>query len=92
MNEETLKTLALCSIFVFLFGASGFLVASIINAANVYINSLTVEMYYIWVKSMFSGKYLPYYLITGILFAGIALLIVYLWSPTDSTKRGIATN
>jgi hypothetical protein len=92
MNEETFKTLASCSIFVFLFGTSGFLVASIVNATKVYVKSRGVAMYSIWVKTqMFSGTFLTYYLFAGILFAGVALFIVYLWSPTDSTKRGIVT-
>lgn len=92
MNEETLKTLGSCFIFVFLFGASGFLVATIVNAIKVYVESRAVEMYYIWVKTqMFSGTFLPYYLLAGILFAGVALFIVYLESPTDSTEKGILT-
>jgi hypothetical protein len=86
MNMETVETLGLCSIFVFLFGVSGFIVAALVNAATVYANSDTVEMYYRWVKTqMFSGTYLPYSLLAGILFAGIGLFVIYLSSPTDST-------
>jgi hypothetical protein len=86
MNQETVETLGLCSIFVFLFGVAGFIVASLVTAATVYVNSRTVEIYYNWVKTqMFSGTYLPYYLLTGILFAGLGLFIIYLSSPTDST-------
>lgn len=86
MNEEIVETLGLCSIFVFFFGISGFIVASLVNAATVYVNSPSVEMYYNWVKNqMFSGTYLPYYILAGILFAGVGLVFIYLWIPTDST-------
>jgi hypothetical protein len=78
MNEETIKTFVLCAFFVFFFGALGFLVASIINAVKIYIESLAVEMYYIWVETkMFATSYLLYYLLGGFLFSVVALFFIH---------------
>lgn len=86
MNEENIKTFSMCAFFVFLFCALGFLIASIVNIAKVYIETYVVEAYYAWVKiQMFASKYLPYYLLTGILFACVGLFIIYSWNFTDST-------
>lgn len=86
MNIETLKTLSLCSFFVFLFGALGFLVAFILNAVTFYIEAPTNEMYQTLVETqIFSITYIPYYLLTSALFAGLGLLIVYRWTHSHST-------
>lgn len=80
MNEETLKTLSLQSFFVFLFGAIGFLVAIILNVTIFYAKTDSVDMYVFLVHTqIFAIKYIPYYLLVSVLFAGLKLLIVYMW-------------
>jgi hypothetical protein len=78
MNEESIITFSLCAFIVFLFGAAGFVIFSILTAANVYINSSVAEIYYNWAKNqMFSATYFPYYLLISVLFAGIGIFLIY---------------
>jgi cell division protein FtsX len=78
MNEESIITFSLCAFIVFLFGAVGFLISSILTAANVSINSSVVEIYYNWVETqMFSATYFPYYLLISVLFAVIGIFLIY---------------
>jgi len=85
MNEETPKTLSLCSFFVFLFGALGFLGAIILNAAIFYIEAPTIKMYESLVETeILTIKYIPYYLLVSVLFAGLGLLILYVWRHPNS--------
>ena len=86
MNMETLKTVSLCSFFVFLFGALGFLVAIFLNAVTFYIEAPTPDMYETMVQTeILAIKYIPYYLLTSVLFAGLGLFIVYMWAHPSST-------
>jgi H+/Cl- antiporter ClcA len=86
MNGETLKTLSLCSFFVFLFGVLGFLVAIILNAAIFYVETRTTDMYVALVQSeILAVTYIPYYLLTAVLFAVLGLLIIYRWKHSSST-------
>lgn len=84
MNKEILKKFSMCFFFVMLFGALGFLVASIVNVAKVYIEISVVEVYYTWVETqIFAPKYFPYYALTGGLFACVGLILIYMWSRTE---------
>jgi len=86
MNMESLKTLSLCSFFVFLFGALGFLVSIILNALIFYIKTPSVDTYEILVHNeILAIKYIPYYLLISVLFAGLGLFIVYMWRHPNST-------
>ncbi len=86
MNEETLKTLSLCSFFVFLFGALGFLVAIILNAVIFYSEAPSSKIYETLVQTeILAITYIPYYLLTSVLFAGLGLFIVYMWAHPHST-------
>ena len=86
MNEETLKTLSLCSFFVFLFGALGFLVAIILNALIFYIEAPSSDIYETLVQTeILAITYIPYYLLTSALFAGLGLFIIYRWKHPHST-------
>jgi hypothetical protein len=86
MDGETLKTLSFCSLFVFLFGALGFVVGIILNAITFYVETTTNQTYTFLVKSkIFAATYIPYYLLTAVLFAGLGVFIVYMWNRTTST-------
>jgi len=81
MNEETLKTLSLCSFFVFLFGALGFLVAIILNAVIFYSEAPSSNIYETLVQTeILAITYIPYYLLISVLFAGLGLFIAYRWA------------
>lgn len=85
MNEETLKTLSFCSFFVFLFGVLGFLIAIILNAVSFYIEATSTEAYSAMIQTkLFASSATPYYLATAILFAGIGILIIYMWKQNCS--------
>jgi len=80
MNEETLKTLSLRSFLVFLFGTSGFLVAIVMNASVFYIETNSVDGYEFLVRTQILAiKYIPFYLLVTVLFAGLALFLLYSW-------------
>ena len=80
MNEETLKTLYLCSFFVFLFGVLGFLIAIILNVVSFYIEAASTKAYSTMIQTkLFASTATPYYLLTAVLFAGIGLLIIHIW-------------
>ena len=80
MNEETLKTLSLCSFFVFLFGVIGFLIAILLNAASFYIEASSTNVYSAMIQTkLFVITSIPYYRLTSVLFAGIGLLIIHIW-------------
>jgi hypothetical protein len=86
VNEDTLKTLSLCSFFVFIFGTSGFLVTIILNTSKAYIELPSNQMYENWVATqLFSIKYIPYYLLMGIMFAGLGLFLIYRLKQSTST-------
>jgi protein-S-isoprenylcysteine O-methyltransferase Ste14 len=86
MNGETLKTLSLCSFFVFLFGVIGFLVAIILNALTLYNEASSSDMYETLVQTeIFSITNIPIYLLISVLFAGLGILIVYGWKHPNST-------
>ena len=85
MDEETLKTLSFCSFFVFLFGVLGFLIAIIRNAVSFYIEATSTNAYSVMVQTkLFVSSATPYYLLTAVLFAGIGLLIIYIWKQNRS--------
>jgi hypothetical protein len=85
MDGETLKTLSFCSFFVFLFGALGFLVAVILNALTFYVEAPSNDLYVALVRSeILAVKYAPFYLLTAVLFAGLGIVIVYLWKNSPS--------
>jgi len=85
MNEETLKTLFLRFFFVFLLGTLGFVVAFLLNAVAFYLNAPTVHSYEIQVRTeILAVHYIPYYLLTSVLFAGLGIFLIYVWIRTDS--------
>jgi hypothetical protein len=85
MDGETLKTLSFCSLFVFLFGALGFVVGIILNALTFYIETSSNQMYTFLVESkIFAITSIPYYLLAAVLFAGLGVFIVYMWNRTAS--------
>jgi hypothetical protein len=86
MNEEAVKTLSLGSLFVFLFGALGFLVAIILNALTIYIRASSNDMYETLVQiEILATKSIPYYLLTALLFVVLGLFLVYSLKQADST-------
>jgi hypothetical protein len=86
MNEEAFKTLSLGSLFVFLFGALGFLVAIILNALTIYIRASSNDMYETLVQTeILATKSIPYYLLAAVLFVILGLFLVYSLKQADST-------
>jgi hypothetical protein len=84
MTAESLKRLSLISLFVFLFSALGFLVAVLLNAIFLYSESASLTAYeYLIETKLFTFTSVSYYLLTAVLFAGLALLIIYRW------KKGV---
>ena len=70
----------------FLFGALGFLVAIILNVAIFHAKTNSVETYvFLMHTEILAIKYIPYYLLASVLFAGLGLFIVYSWRRPHST-------
>ncbi|MCW4014856.1 MAG: hypothetical protein NWF06_00640 [Candidatus Bathyarchaeota archaeon] len=85
MNEETVKTLSLCSFFVFLCGVLGFVISIILNAASLYIEAHSTNAYVLLIQTkLFASTSITFYLLTAVLFAGIGILIIYWWKKTSS--------
>jgi ABC-type uncharacterized transport system permease subunit len=83
MTAESLKTLSLVSLFVFLFGALGFLVDVLVNAMFLYNEASSLRVYEYLVRTrLFTVTSVTYHLLTAALFAFLALSIVYRWKPT----------
>ena len=62
----------------FLFGALGFLVAIILNAAIFYAKTDSVDTYVLLVRTeILAIKYIPYYFLVAVLFAGLGLFILF---------------
>ena len=90
MNAEALKTVSLCSLFVLILGAIGSIVAIITNAILFFMDSPSSKTYMYMVETkLFASQYFPYYLLTAAAFAGVGLLIIYLWKQNRSLKRTI---
>ena len=86
MNKETLETLSLYSFFVCLFGVLGSLIAIMLNALSFYIEAPTISAYSAMIKTkLFANTFILYYLFTAMLFAGIGLLVIFIWKQNRST-------
>jgi hypothetical protein len=82
MNLETLKTLYLCSFFVFLFGALGFIVAINLDALMLYIEAPTSDIYETLIQTeLFSINSISIYLLISVSFPGLGLIIYWLKNP-----------
>ena len=90
MSPKSFQTVLLSFLFVLNMSGIGFLIAIIVNAIIFYINSSKAEEYSNLVKTkLFAPQYIPEYLLATVVFAVIALIIIYVWKQNRSIKKMI---
>jgi len=87
MSAKSSQTVLLSFLFVLNMAGIGFLTAIIVNTIIFYINSSTAKNYSNLIKTkLFVPQYIADYLLTAMVFAIIALIIIYVWKQNRTLK------
>ena len=90
MDLKSFETVLLCFLFVLNMAGIGFLISIITNAIGFYINSTSATAYsYLVQTKLFAPQYFPDYLLTAVVFAVFALIIIYVWKQSHSIRKMI---
>lgn len=88
MSSKSFQTVLLSFLFVLNMAGIGFLSAIIVKTIIFYINSSTAKVYSNLVKTkLFAPQYIAEYLLTAIIFAVIALILIYVWKQNCTLKQ-----
>ena len=90
MDSKSFQTVLLTFLFVLNMAGIGFLIAIIVKAVEFYIDSSSAATYSYLIRSkLFAPQYIPDYLLTAVMFAVIAVILIYVWKQTPSIKKMI---
>ena len=90
MDSESFETVLLSFLFVLNLAGIGFLISIIVKAIGFYIDSPSATNYSYLVRTkLFAAQNFPNYILTATVFAGLGLVITYVWKQKRSIRKMI---